>query len=120
MDNDYDGKATLASFVDVFCEAELLLTEKISRLKLEIEECSKKKRETINAYQDRSRTEQTNIYGIMNGSVLSVEVLEGRSLIPLKMDFEFESSVSLSCGGVNEQTEPAKSVNPKWKGKFKL
>lgn len=120
MDKDFDGRATIEEFVDIFHEAELSLTEKISRLKLEIEDCARKKRETLNTYQDRSRTEQINAYGIMEGSVLSVVVIEGRALIPSTVNFEFATWVQLACGGQNEQTESAESVNPKWKGNFTL
>lgn len=120
MDKDFDGRVTLEEFFEVFHEAELSLTEKISRLKLEIEECTRKKRETLNTYQDRSRTEMINAYGIMEGSILSVGVLEGRALIPTTVNFEFATWVQLSCGGQNEQTEIAESVNPKWKGTFTL
>jgi len=80
IDRDNTGKITLHEFVEAYFDQQREVEERIDELKLMIEEDTKKRNELRNRLVEIQDNEQMNSYGVMIGSVLTVNPYEARDL----------------------------------------
>ena len=121
MDKDYDGRVTLNEFVNVYLEAEGLLTNKIENARAEIQDFYRKKQEASRKLEEATRLERLNSFGVMDGSILNMTVVQGQNLRLDELGYsEMSTYVVCSCGSQKFQTNVSKSFNPVWNENFTM
>jgi hypothetical protein len=119
MDKNYDNKVSRDEFINTFLEAEEILAFKIENSKKYIEDYQTQKRNAITRLEEIKKTETLNSYGIMDDSVLTVNVIEAHNLgvggfsdiIPYCL---------LKVENVHFTTTEVHSANPLWNETFSL
>ena len=121
MDKDLDGRVTVDEFIKVFLEAEDILINKCENSKKYLEEHLRQRKEAAAKLEEVRRTERLNSYGIMDDSILTVDVIEAKELVALDWDNSSDPYVILTSGANQAQTKVAdKSLNPRWGEQFNL
>lgn len=119
MDKDYDGRITLSEFVNVYLEAEEILTNKIENTRAGIQDFYKQKQEANLKLEESIRMERLNSFGIMEGSTLNLTILQAQNLFRDDVNYNNLSTyVVLTCGNQKFQTNVSNLINPTWNENF--
>ncbi len=112
IDKDGSERVSLQEFVEAYFEQQREVEERIDELKLMIEEDSKKKAEIEKKLKEVSSTQRMNPYGIMDGSTLTVTVIEAREL-PSSSSY-VEIRCTNEADPQKQKTQPVNSFDPVW------
>lgn len=120
MDRNHDGRISITEFVRVFLEAVEVLNSKIEYTLTSLAEFKASKEQVMTKLNEAKRTQRKNGFGICEGSVLTVVVVEALGLQPLGgqmsgsfVTVQYENQRQQS--GVSGQEE-----NPVWNQTFNL
>ena len=81
MDPDGDGVITIDEFIANYLESEKILRERLADTTAKNNE-DKQKRDGVAFKLKESKNERLNTFGVMEGSILTVRVIEARNLLP--------------------------------------
>lgn len=118
MDKDFDGRISIEEFVKVFLEAEEILQNKIDNCKAELQPLYQMKKDFTNKLNDAQKIERINSHGIMEGSALTVGVLQARNVQAYDAEDKCQTYVVVNCGELKFQTNVAGGINPTWNENF--
>ncbi len=125
VDIEQGSRKVSVDYLNEFSEAFIEVEEVYKRKQLEI--LSKKNMHTDQRYEFEDRfkeakaIEKTNNHGIMEGSYLTVRVVEARNLKPMDNNSSSDPYAVLSIEGQKEETQFVEStLNPKWDETFKF
>eukprot|EP01017_Pseudomicrothorax_dubius_P036248 TRINITY_DN5171_c0_g1_i2.p1 TRINITY_DN5171_c0_g1~~TRINITY_DN5171_c0_g1_i2.p1 ORF type:complete len:456 (+),score=128.33 TRINITY_DN5171_c0_g1_i2:36-1403(+) len=105
-----DGSSTVDEFIKVFLEAEDILSHKVDTADKLLRDYRRQRAEAAAKLEELRRTERVNSYGIMDGSTLTVTVIEAHNL-PISFQGTPATSVMLSIEGQRLQTEAVRRGN---------
>jgi hypothetical protein len=120
MDKDSDGRVTIDEFIRVFMEAEDVLENKIQNSKKYLEDYHKQRKEAIKKLEEIRNTERLNAYGIMEGSVLNLTIMEAQNLQKAEWGSSTDGFCVVICGETKYQTGVQRGKNPMWNESFSL
>ena len=111
----------LNEFSDAFIDVEELYKKKhleiLSQKNMHIDQ----RYEFQDRYKEAKAIEKSNEYGIMEGSYLTVRVIEARNLKPMDDNNSSDPYAVISIEGQKEETKFCESsLNPKWDETFKF
>jgi hypothetical protein len=109
---------SLDEFATVILQAEEILRGKIMNSKQIIGDFKRQRKEALEKLDEIRRTEILNEYQIMDGSLLTVTLLEGKGLVTRNENLTVFGV--LKCGTSRFQTTSLRSANPVWKENFSL
>lgn len=119
MDKNYDNKVSREEFINTFLEAEEILAFKIENSKKYIEDYQTQKRNAISRLEEIKKTETLNSYGIMDDSVLTVNVIEAHNLGTGGLS-DIIPYCLLKIDNVHFTTSEVHSISPLWNETFSL
>jgi hypothetical protein len=99
MDQDKSGSITRQEFVQAYFSQSVEVSEEIEKLTRIIMEDEKRKKDITEKLEEIRDTERTNAHGLMEGSVLTVKVIEARELELQKMTGGIAPYVVMSIEG---------------------
>eukprot|EP00828_Plagiopyla_frontata_P042823 TRINITY_DN6512_c0_g1_i1.p1 TRINITY_DN6512_c0_g1~~TRINITY_DN6512_c0_g1_i1.p1 ORF type:complete len:357 (+),score=27.34 TRINITY_DN6512_c0_g1_i1:142-1212(+) len=115
-DKNHDQTITTDEFIKVFLSAEEILLSKIKNTRKYLENYRKEQAEAKRKLQEAQQTERTNSFGIMENSMLSVEIKD------LQLNQQPNSGSTLICqisvGEQVDQTQATPISNPTWNESF--
>eukprot|EP00343_Euplotes_focardii_P005541 CAMPEP_0205810326 /NCGR_PEP_ID=MMETSP0205-20121125/14507_1 /ASSEMBLY_ACC=CAM_ASM_000278 /TAXON_ID=36767 /ORGANISM="Euplotes focardii, Strain TN1" /LENGTH=321 /DNA_ID=CAMNT_0053088347 /DNA_START=102 /DNA_END=1064 /DNA_ORIENTATION=+ len=125
VDIEKGSKKVSVDYLNEFSDAFIEVEEVYKRKQLEI--LSKKNMHTDQKYEFEDRykeakaIEKTNSHGIMEGSYLTVRIIEARNLKPMNDNNTSDPYVVVSIEGQKEETQFVEmTLNPKWDETFKF
>ena len=119
MDKDNDNIITLDEFLWSFVEAEDLLQASIKDIKKTIFDNFKRMEEYQKKMIQARTGESFNRYGIMKGSVLTVDIIEAKDLIPMDSNGLSDPYVIIECENQRFQSKYIpETLNPVWNEEF--
>jgi hypothetical protein len=125
VDIERGSKKVSVDYLNEFSEAFIEVEELYKRKQLEI--LSQKnmhtdqKFEFEDRYKEAKAIERNNGHGVMEGSYLTVRVIEARNLKPMNENNSSDPYAVLSMEGQKEETKFTEStLNPKWDETFKF
>lgn len=125
IDIEKGSRKVSVDYLNEFSEAFIEIEELFKRKQLEI--LSKKNMHTDQKYEFEDRykeakaIEKTNSHGIMEGSYLTVRVVEARNLKPMDDNNSSDPYAVISIEGQKEETQFVEAtLNPKWDETFKF
>ncbi|KAL4492435.1 hypothetical protein ABPG72_005570 [Tetrahymena utriculariae] len=77
---DQEGKVLVDDFIKVVLQAEKILYSKIHNTKKALDDINIERKNYITKFEEVSKTEVLNNYGVMQGAYLEVTVISGRNL----------------------------------------
>lgn len=117
FDLERGSKRTAAEYPNELNEA-FLEVKKLYQLEQTYHE---QRNEFEERYKEAKAIERTNNHGIMEGSYLTVRIIEARNLKPMKEYNSSDPYVVISIEGQKEETKFMEStINPKWDETFKF
>jgi len=118
MNKDQNGYFRIEDFIKVFLEAEDILRQKITNSIELLEDYQKQKAEALEKLSQLQKEEKVNAYGIMLGSMLTVQVLELQHLYPPTFRDLF---VKVDVDSSSYQTDPTSyQGSAYWNTQFNL
>lgn len=110
MDKDYDGRVTVDEFINVFLEAEDILSLKIKDLRNSIEDLHRQRNEAFIKLEEIKSSESLNSYGIAQNSHLQVIAVQ----INQTQTQDYESFYLLfECAEQSYKTNPSSFFDPR-------
>ena len=111
----------LNEFSRAFIEVEELFKRKQLEILSQKNMHNDQKYEFEDRYKEAKQIERANSHGIMEGSYLTVRVIEARNLKPMNDDNSSDPYTVLSIEGQKEETKFLdNTINPKWDENFKF
>ena len=111
----------LNEFSDAFIDVEELYKKKHLEILSQKNMHTDQKYEFQERYKEAKALEKSNEYGIMEGSYLTVRVIEARNLKPMNDNNSSDPYAVISIEGQKEETKFVEStLNPKWDETFKF
>ena len=121
MDKDYNNLVTPNEFIKVFLEADEILRAKIENAKVFIRDYKNQRMEAINKLDGIRGKESLNRYGIMEESVLNINIIEAQGLRTLSRSNKNQIFCLVNCEGKNiQKTKFGHPINPVWNDEFLL
>jgi hypothetical protein len=118
MDRNEDTLVTKNEFVWSYVDAEKLIIQRTNELRRQIAENTKQMEETKRKMIEAKQTEVMNEFGIMNGSVLTVNVVEAQNLKAMNNGTS-DPYVTLACERQKIETKYVTGdTNPVWNEVF--
>lgn len=118
LDKDHDATVSSEEFVSSYVEAERLVAERVATVEREIEENKAQLEKTLTEKRAADAKERRNSNGLMEGSVLTVHVIEGQNL-KVTDPASSQPVVELTCEGQRIETKPASDATTAyWDEKF--
>mgnify|MGYP001038299684 CR=1 FL=1 len=115
MDKNKDSVVTTDEFLWSYVDAEDLIMRRIRELKQELESNDKELQKVKKNLVEARTSEKINKFGVMEGSVLTVHVIEAQNLIPMDRTGSSDPYVVLECEGKKIQTRYIpQDLNPVW------
>ena len=102
MQKDVSGRILVDEFIRVYIEAQDFLTQNIFQTEQQLQDYEVQKLDAIEKLNELRHEEALNKYGIMEGSILTVQVLELKQLGRAQGK---DVSVIIRCGENTFQTE---------------
>lgn len=119
MDKNQDSIVTTQEFLWSYVDAEDIIIRRVKELKKQIQDKIKQMEECKKKMVQARAVEQMNQYGIMRGSILTVNVIAGQDLIPMDSNGSSDPYAILECDGNQAQTRYIETdLNPKWDEEF--
>lgn len=119
MDRNHDNIVSTNEFLWSYVETEDMLQARIKDIKKNICDNSRKMDDFKKKLIQARTQESYNRFGIMNGSVLTVEVLEAKDLIPMDSNGLSDPYVILKCEKQQEMTKVIpETLSPVWNEEF--
>jgi hypothetical protein len=119
MDRNQDSVVTTEEFIWSYVDAERLITQRMNELRRQVAENTKQMEETRRKMIEARESEQLNDFGIMKGSVLTVNVVEAQNLKPMDMGGTSDPYVILMCERQKIETKyVTNDLNPVWNEVF--
>jgi Ca2+-binding EF-hand superfamily protein len=119
MDKDRDSFVSADEFILSYIDAEKVYQSRIEELQKQIQDSIEQMEDSRIKMQSAANTEEPNSYGIMKGSVLTVNVVKAQNLLPMDIGGKSDPYVILSCE--NQQIETryiSNDLNPVWEETF--
>lgn len=111
----------LNEFSDAFIDVEELYKRKQLEILSQKNMHTDQKFEFEDRYKEAKAIERANSFGIMDGSYLTVRVIEARNLKPMNEDNSSDPYAVISIEGQKEETKFIEAtLNPKWDETFKF
>lgn len=119
LDKNKDKVITKEEFILGYVDAETAHQLRADELKMQIQDSTLQMENARKKMLTASSTEQLNSYGIMKGSVLTVNVVKAQGLKPDKEGKLSNPFVVLTCEDQRIETRPInKTLNPVWEETF--
>lgn len=119
LDKDHNSVVTSEEFVDSYVEAERLVAERVATVERELEENKAQLDKTLAEKRSADVNERMNPNGLMEGSILTVHVIQAENLKTIERAAGSEPAVELACEGQRIETKAAKDPStPHWDEKF--
>lgn len=119
MDRNQDSVVTTEEFIWSYVDAERLITQRMNELRRQVAENTKQMEETRRKMIEARESEQLNDFGIMKGSVLTVNVVEAQNLKPMDIGGTSDPYVILMCERQKIETKyVTNDLNPVWNEVF--
>ena len=119
LDKDHNSVVTAEEFVGSYVEAERLVAERVATVERELEENKAQLEKTLTEKRSADVNERMNQNGLMEGSILTVRVIQAENLKVVEKSAGGEPAVELACEGQRIETKAAKDpVSPNWDEKF--
>ena len=119
MDKNHDSIVSIDEFLWSFIEAENILKGNIRDIKKNLVDNYKKMEEFQKKLVQARASEIYNRYGIMKGSILTVDVIEAKDLVPMDTNGLSDPYVILECESQRVQSKYIpETLNPVWKEEF--
>lgn len=119
LDKDHNSVVTAEEFVGSYVEAERLVAERVATVERELEENKAQLEKTLTEKRSADVNERMNQNGLMEGSILTVHVIQAENLKVVEKSAGGEPAVELACEGQRIETKAAKDpVSPNWDEKF--
>lgn len=119
MDKNSDDAITVEEFIRSYVDAEEMIKGRIDDLKQQINESEAHLAESQKQLAEAERTEEMNEFGVMKGSLLTVQVIEAKNLKTVGLTGTSNPSVVLMCGAQKIQTDQlTKTQAPHWDQAF--
>lgn len=115
MDKNNDGQVTIDEFKKVFVEAIEILHNKVETCLKYISDYKQSKEQALLKLDEVKQTEVLNSYGIMDGSTLTLFILEANGIRPMDDGRTSDPFVVVECEGSKKTTAVVeKTTNPVW------
>lgn len=115
MDKNGDGQVTIEEFKKVFVEAIEILHNKVETCLKYISDYKQSKDQALLKLDEVKQTENLNAHGIMEGSTLTLFILEANGLKPLDDGKTSDPFVVVECEGSTFQTAVVEqTTSPVW------
>lgn len=115
MDKNGDGQVTIDEFKKVFVEAIEILHNKVETCLKYISDYKQSKEQALLKLDEVKQTEILNTYGIMDGSTLTLFILEANGIRPMDNDRTSDPFVVVECEGSRKTTAVVEqTTNPVW------
>lgn len=119
MDRNQDSLVTTEEFIWSYVDAERLITQRMNELRRQVAENTKQMEETRRKMIEARESEQLNDFGIMKGSVLTVNVVEAQNIKPMDIGGTSDPYVILMCERQKIETKyVTNDLNPVWNEVF--
>jgi hypothetical protein len=119
MDKDRDSVVNTDEFILSYVDAEKAYQDRIDELQSQIQNSTEQMEDARSKMANANKVEELNTYGIMKGSVLTVQVIKAQNLLPMDIGGKSDPYVILSCE--NQQIETryiSNDLNPVWDETF--
>ena len=119
MDKNEDDAITVDEFIRSYIEAEDMIKSRMDDLREQIRQSTIHLEESRKQYQEAGMSEETNEFGIMKGSQLTVQVMEAKNLKAVGMAGTSNPSVVLTCDKQKIETRKlTRTQAPNWDEAF--
>lgn len=119
MDKNHDNAVSISEFLWSYIEAEDILQARIKDIKKTLHDNYKKMDEYQKKLVAARATETLNRYGVMKNSVLTVNLVEAKDLIPMDSNGLSDPYVILSCESQKFTSNCIpETLNPVWNEEF--
>ena len=117
MDENQDGQVSIEEFISTYLNQVNALSEASARLRQQIQERRRDLLQNESLYEEAIKSERINSWGIMEGSLLTLRVVEAQNLANLTGNPS--SYVSIICEKQQIATKVVLSErNPQWNEEF--
>eukprot|EP01017_Pseudomicrothorax_dubius_P049433 TRINITY_DN9195_c0_g2_i1.p1 TRINITY_DN9195_c0_g2~~TRINITY_DN9195_c0_g2_i1.p1 ORF type:complete len:389 (+),score=59.87 TRINITY_DN9195_c0_g2_i1:225-1391(+) len=118
MEKQMDGSSTVDEFIKVFLQAEAILKQKVLQIDKRLRDYQKQRAEAETKLEEVRKKEKINNYGIMEGSTLTVTILEAQNLQLEHLRNPLASVVLKLEEQVQNTQNSRRNENPLWNETF--